>query len=181
MSILYKDKALQANDVNRNMPSDWSFIQLGTTFKYNERSYEVVGRVRLQLRNDYKNLWSAVHPDSQVWLMESFASGAVLEDTWKVYGKPVSKLHAGSTFTVRAGIKLRGEYVEKCEGLSIEGEIGEWPLLQPGFFFIQGSNNDYQTAVFTVDAKQHIKSLQGMKADIDQLQLTNIVGWNEWK
>jgi hypothetical protein len=113
--------------------------------------------------------------------MESFASSAVLLETWHPTNKRPDQLHAGSIFTVSGGFELTGEYVEKCEGLSMEGEIGEWPLLQPGFFFMQGSNNDYHTAIFAVDANHHINSLQGMKVDIDQLKLTNIVTWNEWK
>lgn len=163
------------------VPGDWSFVQVGTTGEYNKETFTVVGRVRLQLRNDYKNFWCGAFRDGRhIWMMESFASFSVFEPEWHEYNREASSLRAGSPIRITKDRNVTGEYVEKCEGLSHEGEIGPWKLFHPGFFVVQGSRSDGQTAVFMNKARA-VEFLLGQKMDIQQLNLKNILAWNEWK
>lgn len=161
------------------VPSDWSFIQLNSTGEYDGQTFTVVGRVRLQLRNDYKNFWCcALRNGKSIWVMESFASFAVFVAEWQPSKK--GNLHAGAPIKINSRLTVIGEYVEKCEGVSYEGEIGSWKLFQPGFFFVQGSRIDGETAVFTI-TKGEVELLQGKKVEVEKLNLKNIIAWNEWK
>jgi hypothetical protein len=164
------------------VPADWSFVQLNTTGEYRQEIFKVVGRVRLQLRNDYKNFWCcSVSYGKTIWIMESFASFAVLDASWYSFDKDVRHLHAGESIQLKSDLKLKGDYVEKCEGVSYEGEIAGWKLFWPGFFVIQATNRKGQTAVFTVKAGDHIEYLTGETLEWEKLSLKNIVQLNEWK
>jgi hypothetical protein len=164
------------------VPPDWSYVQLKTHGIYQDKPFTVVGRLRLQLRNDYKSFWCAAFRDGDcIWIMESFASLAIFSPTWHPYNKEVRNLRAGELITLKTGLKLKGEYVEKCEAVSYEGEIGSWKLFEPAFFFIQAANTENETAIFTVSGKQDIEFLVGEKIEAEKLGLKNTIEWNEWK
>lgn len=163
------------------VPPDWSFIQIGTEGGYKESEFRVVGRIRLQLRNEYKNLWCAVVANGNyIWFMESFGSISVLGPTWEEYDDDIRSLHAGASVKLYDDWRLKGEYVEKCEEISYEGELGKWDLFEPKFFFIQCSDSSLQTAIFTV-FKKKIMFLKGRKITLESLNLKNILTWDEWK
>jgi hypothetical protein len=164
------------------VPRDWSYLQLQTTGEYQQQPFTIVGRLRLQLRNDYKNFWCAALPAGKsFWIMESFASFSVFPPNWSVYNKEVSDLKAGEIIRLKEDLKVTGEYVEKCEEVGYEGEIASWKYFEPAFFFIQASNKDNQTAVFTIAGKQAIQYLTGEKVDVEKLNLKNTLHWDEWK
>jgi hypothetical protein len=164
------------------IPVDWSFLQKGSTGSYKGAVFTLVGRIRLQLRNDYKNLWcAATKGGDYFWLMESFASFAVFQPVWQPWSNDVRSLHAGKPIKIQNDLFLKGEYVEKCEDISYEGEIGAWKLFSPGFFFIQASNNRGDTAIYLVPGSDPIEFLAGEKVLVEKLQLKNILAWNEWK
>jgi hypothetical protein len=164
------------------VPPDWSYIRLQTTGKYAQQPFTIVGRIRLQLRNDYKNFWCAALTDgAHLWIMESFGSIAIFPAVWIDYDKQVSALRAGQRIALKKDVKLTGEYVEKCEDLTYEGEIGTWKLFTPYFFFIQAANKENQVAIFTVNSKKDVEYLVGLKAQPEELSLQNIIQWDEWK
>jgi hypothetical protein len=181
-TVILSTSSLVKNSKAAKVPDDWSFIQVGTTGEYDQEAFTIVGRVRLQLRNDYKNFWcGALESGKCIWLMESFASFSVLTSKWSDYSGNVSSLRSGLTISMNGAIKLTGEYVEKCEAISFEGEIANWKEVTPDFFFIQGSNPTGNTAVFTIRSKTKAEYLSGKKIEIQNLNLKNIVVWNEWK
>jgi RNase P subunit RPR2 len=177
---------LSANNIdvrnNSLLLSDWSPVQISSSIEIEKREATIIGRVRIQLQNDYKNFWCATFKDgTYVWLLHSFASFAVLRTDWKRYGKSIKSLHARSEVTLQKDLKLRGEFVEKCDDLSFEGEIGNWKMFQPGFFMVQCGNAKSQTAVFVISGKEHLEYLEGLKIEVDKLNLKNFVVWNDWK
>lgn len=163
------------------VPDDWSFVQLKTSGEYGGKKFTVTGRVRLQLRNDYKNFWCCAFTTGEhMWLMESFASFTALAAGWTDFGGDVSALKAGSFHAIN-NTEYKGEYVEKCEALSFEGEIGEWNFFTPGFFMVQASNRNGDTMIFMIKPREATEFLSGKKVDINVLNLDNIIVWNEWK
>ena len=163
------------------IPDDWSFLQIGTTGVFKEYNFTVIGRVRLQLRNDYKNFWCTIYDGGKcLWIAESFGSFALFTASWVEVKNDLSQLHAGKKVILANNVTLRGDYVEKCEGISYTGEIGLWNLFYPGFFLIQASNNSGQTAFFTI-RKNERHVLTGEKVTLEELNLKNILTWDEWK
>ena len=163
-------------------PPDWSFIQINTTGEYNQQPFSVIGRIRLQLRNEYKNFWCVgLQNGNSLWLMESFASFAIFPAVWHNYANSVSNVRAGQIIHARKGLKLTGEYVEKCEDITYEGEIGSWKLFEPGFFIVQAANKENEIALFTIRNKNDVDYLGGLKIQPETLSLKNIMVWDEWK
>jgi hypothetical protein len=180
--IVYEKALGRARPQASEPPPDWSFIQLNTTGDHNQQPFTVIGRIRLQLRNEYKNFWCvALEDGASLWLMESFASFAIFPAVWHNYTNSVTDVRAGNTINVQKGLKLRGEYVEKCEGITYEGEIGSWKLFEPGFFVVQAANSQNEIALFTIMDKKDVDYLGGVKIQSESLSLKNIIVWDEWK
>jgi hypothetical protein len=164
------------------VPSDWSFVQIGSTAEFKKIALRVIGRIRLQLRNEYKNFWCVEAGQGKcMWMMESFGSFAVLDPTWETYDGEVNKLRSGIPIDFRSGKRLTGEYVEKIEGLTYQGELGPWTEFLPGAFMVQASNADGVIAIYFIHSKEEIKFLAGEKISPENLKLANILMWNEWK
>jgi len=163
------------------VPEDWSFLQIGSAGEYKNNAFTIVGRVRLQLRNDYKNFWCAVYSTGKcLWIAESFGSFRVFTTSWQRYKNDATKLRAGKTIHLGGNIAMQGEYVERCENLRFEGEIGPWNLFRPGFFVVQASRDSGETAIFTI-YRDTVDILTGERVSSEDLKLTNILEWNEWK
>ena len=163
------------------IPDDWSFLQIGTTGVYKNYNFTVIGRLRLQLRNDYKNFWCAIYDGGKcLWIVESFGSFALFSSSWQETKSESAHLHAGKKITLANQVNLRGEYVEKCEGISYTGEIGSWNFFYPGFFMMQASNASGQTALIKIK-KSIGYILTGEKITLKELNLNNILTWDEWK
>jgi hypothetical protein len=166
------------------VPEDWSFLQIGSQVEYNKKPISIVGRLRLQLRNDYKNFWCAtLNEGKHIWIMESFASFCILGATWHTFEGQIGQLLlAGATITLNEELTIKGEYVEKCLNMSYEGEVGTWKLFNSGFQLIQCSNNNNNTAIFFVNGRSNnIQYLSGGKVNSELLNLKNILTWDEWK
>jgi hypothetical protein len=177
------DNVVQSGDALRTaapMPDDLSFVQLGTTGTLDNEPFEIIGRIRLQLRNDYKNFWCAVHKEGRgFWLAESFGSFAVFTPTWHPYTDQPVKLRADKLIPIPDG-PVRGDYVERCESLAFLGELMPWNLMDPGWFIVQGSKTD-RTAIFITKPKMTgVHYLLGRKIPVEKLSLANTLAWNEW-
>lgn len=163
------------------VPSDWSFVQIGTELQYNNDSLTIVGRIRLQLRNDYKNFWTASTPDGRhLWVAESFGSFAILAPRWNDYDGELARFAGGSPIKLSKELSLHSEYVEHCEDLSSEGEVGHWKFFAPGFYVIQASNNAGNTVLFFARGTR-VQYLVGAKVLPEQINLKKIIEWNEWR
>lgn len=179
--------AVLLNKVERNstaldkIPPDWSFIHVGTSLEVEKKQLNVCGRVRLQLRNEYKNFWCCAHRDgTHLWLMESFGSLAIMRPQWLPFDDGTKQLRAGGTLKL-PDITLYGEYIEKCERISVEGEVQGWNLFSPDFFLVQMANNNRDIFVFAIKSKKEVLGLRGRKAEPEELKLKNIQAWDEWK
>ena len=163
------------------MPEDWSFLKVGSVCDLPQQSFTIVGRCRLQLRNEYKNFWCAEYASGKaLYVVESCGSFYKFLSKWADKTKNAAKLRAGKSIEISSDVTLTGEYVEKCEGLSFEGELGPWAFIKPGFFVVQASTGP-KTAIFFIDPKKNIDYLLGEKITSDRLNFKNTIEWNEWK
>jgi hypothetical protein len=180
--IIYYQRNADPGRIPDKIPDDWSFVRLRTTGEYQNEKFIVCGRIRLQLRNDYKNFWCAEYKNGKsLWIVESHASFSVFSGAWMSYEKDPIKLRANLSIPVNSMLTVKGEYVEKCEEMSFEGELSSWKHFDPGFFVVQGSHSNGPTAIFTILNKHTVDYLLGEKVKIESLNLQNIHEWNEWK
>lgn len=166
-------------------PDDWSILQLGVTGSYQTKAFEVIGRIRLQLRQEYKNYWCVWFDQGQKygWLAESFGKYAMCEPT-------VFNLDdMGDIFTIKAGDKFElyskstviVDYVDPCEWVSVEGEVAHWADFTR-FISVQAQNNESIVAFFNLNQGTHrVNFIVGEACTLELLALTGIREWNEWK
>lgn len=168
------------------MPEDWSIIRLGTTGEYKERRFEVIGRVRLQLRQEYKNYWCIWFDSDQKygWLAESFGKYAICEPDF------FNLDDMGDIFSIKAGDKfeLYGksmvvvDYVDPCEWVSLAGEFAHWKTTQKRFISVQAQNDEGIIALFLLNQRTHrVNFIVGETATLSALSLKEIREWDEWK
>jgi hypothetical protein len=178
---IISDNLTDTKPKTARIPDDWTFVQIGTQGEYNKHKFRIVGRMRMQLRNEYKNFWSAEYSNGKCfWIVESFASFSIFSPTWEKYIEDRSNLRSGLKIKLEGDLKLLGEYVEKCEGVSYQGELGPWKLFYPGFFLIQASAGS-KTSLFFINSSDPIEYISGEKTTPERLSLTNTITWNEWK
>jgi predicted RNA-binding Zn-ribbon protein involved in translation (DUF1610 family) len=169
------------------MPDDWSVVQLGSTGVYKEKPFEVIGRVRLQFRQDYKNFWCIWYDtlDKYGWLAESFGEYIVFEDTFFDMDdskEPFSRFKAGDQFTLHNNTTVTTDYVDLCEWVSLEGELCKWPHNRKGFLSVQAQNNNGIAAYFNIlPNNQKGNFLVGQLVKFSELNLKLIREWDEWK
>lgn len=163
------------------VPDDWSFIRIGTKGTFQEKKFEVIGRIRLTLLNDYKNFWTVLYEnDIPGYLVDSFGSFAFVSDFWNDTSAKPKNLHAGSPINIKGNVKLKGEFVERCEIIHAEGEIADWKFFDKGFFFIQ-AGNDTDVAYYFVGREKEPKYLSGKRAALQDFMPEQIKTWDEWK
>jgi hypothetical protein len=171
---------------NTLMPDDWSIIQLGATGKYKDRHFQVIGRVRLQLRFEYKNFWCIWFDAERTygWLVESFGSyfmcaGSVFDMTDR---NDLKTIHAGDKFVLHGNVLVYIDYMDRCEWVSVEGEIAHWKDYKKGFQAVQAQNNDGIAGYFNIDVSaSRARYIVGESTPLKDLNLKGIREWNEFK
>lgn len=166
------------------MPEDWSIIQIGTTGVFNKKGFEVVGRIRMQMRKEYKNYWCLWFPVEMKygWLVESLGFYAICSDTFFEITQLeiIQKIRANTSFKVTENTSVTIDEVDFCESLSFSGEINTWSFNER-FFVAQGKNGPLIAAFIHFSAhKDRVKFLAGEWVPVKSLQLNTLNSSNVW-
>ena len=169
-----------------HLPDDWSVVQIGSSGVYQKKNYEVIGRVRLQLQQDYRNFWCLWYPEIKKydWLVESFGKFTVYDNVFFDLHNSLEFLdmEPGHKFIIHDKVTVFANYQDQCEWVSLEGELCSWPSLQKGFAFIDAQNNDLIAACFIIPPDRRAgKFLVGQIVNFRDLNLASIREWDEWK
>lgn len=177
-----KNHALQ----NALIPDDWSLVQLGVTGIHKNRTFQVIGRIRLQLRLEYKNVWCIWFDAENTygWLVESLGSyfvcaGSVFDMTDR---DDLNTLRAGDRFVLHGKVVVFIDYMDRCEWVSVEGEIANWKDFTKGFHSVQAQNNEGIAGYFNIDVSgKRARFIVGESTPLKDLKLKGIREWNEFK
>ena len=162
-------------------PDDFSIIQIGTTGNYKSKSFEVIGRIRIQLRNGYKNLWFMWYQsdDTYGWLSEAYSHFAMCPASLFPYGG--KEIVFGSSAKISDKVTIFPSSFDECEDVSYCGELKLWDYLSPGFTLVSGGNlHGVDVLFFTYPQLGNIQFLIGEVVDIDSMALKQIREFNEW-
>lgn len=171
---------------NAQMPDDWSIVQLGTTGTFKGRNFEVVGCVRLQLKQEYKNYWCIWFDQEQKygWLAESFGKYAVCEPTFFNLNDmgDIFSIKAGDKFELYSKTTVVVDYVDPSEWMSIAGEIASWVDFTKRFISVQAQNEHGIIAFFNLNSHTHrVNFIVGETTTAELLSLKQTRMWDEWK
>jgi hypothetical protein len=163
------------------MPDDWSAIQVGTTGTYKDRSFTITGRVRFQMKNDFRNLWCARHGDKTIWIGQSLESVGFFTPPFAPYPYQFENLRAGVFVEFSDKIKLKCELLESCFDIRYEGEISEFPFPNVDVMMIQASNAAGNTVLIFSNRQGRFHFLWGEVMLIYGVSFDNTKKFAEWE
>ncbi|HZY81955.1 MAG TPA: hypothetical protein VFE50_20670 [Cyclobacteriaceae bacterium] len=169
---------------SHGVPDDLSTVQVGSTGKYKEKKFEVIGRIRIQMIDDFRNLWCAVYDnDKTLWICQSHESIAFADDNFKSFPpKSDIVMRAGGKVIFGDSVKLKVVFVGSMLYMHFEGEIAHFPHPQGDFAFVHAVNERGNTAIIVTKGNDMDKTelLWGVTKQIDQPIFENtrtIDGW----
>src|SRR5258705_5115774 len=163
-----------------NMLDDWSAIQIGTTGKYKDQSFTITGRVRFQMKNDFRNLWCARYGDKTIWIGQSLESIGFFTPPFAPYPYQFENLRAGVFVEFSDKIKLKCELLESCFDIRYEGEISEFPFPNVDVMMIQASNAAGNTVLIVSNRHGRLHFLWGEVMLVYGVSFDNTKKFAEW-
>jgi hypothetical protein len=164
-----------------NMPDDWSTIQVGTTGLYKNQNFTIMGRIRLQMKNDFRNLWCAQYGQEIMWIGQSLESIGFFTPPFAPFPHSFGKIRAGVNIEFSERIKLKCELVENCIGLQYEGEVSDFPFPKGNFTLIQAGNAIGNTVLIFYENPNSIQFLWGEVMLVYGVTFNNTKTWSQWE
>lgn len=162
------------------MVDDWSYLQIGSTGSYNQQSFEITGRVRIQLRNDFRNLWCAAYGQSTLWISQSLESLDFFSGEFKPFPIPFSRPKAGMYIEVSDIVKVKTDQVDACHSVRMEGEIATFPYPNGIFLFIHAGNLVNDTALILRHSDHDLQFLWGESKLREEIMFDRTRQFHDW-
>jgi len=162
------------------MPADWSRIQVGTTGKYKNQSFTITGRIRFQMKSDFRNLWCARYGDKTIWIGQSLESIGFFTPPFTPYPYQFENLRAGLFLEFSDRIKLKCEMIESCYDIRYQGEISEFPFPNVDVRMIQAGNAAGNTALIFSNHRGRLHFLWGEIMLVYDVSFHNTRNFLEW-
>jgi hypothetical protein len=163
-----------------SMPDDWSVLQIGSNGIYKNKPFKITGRARIQLENDFKNLWCASYDNGSIWIAQNLESTSFLLPPFTAFTGDYSSIRAGNFVEFSSTVKMKCEFVEACTDLQIEGEISNFPITSSGFHLAQVRNKSRNSALIVKKGAEDSQFLWGEIAP-DDFKFDNLKKLDEWK
>jgi hypothetical protein len=180
-SILVRtDIALQNVGKVADLPPDPSPIQLLTSGKYNNKKFDVIGRIIYEYENGGWNEWHIVFSDgTSGWLSDAQLQYAV---SFQVPGAPIppkDTVKRGELFTL-AKIPFEVSTITIADYKGVEGELpfpfyGKKSMM---FADLRNAHNDFATLDFSDQASPML--FVGKTVSFDDLHLQNLRQFEGW-
>lgn len=164
------------------MPDDWSTIQVGTTGTYKNQKFLITGRVRMQMRNDFRNLWCAQYGKDTLWIGQSLEGIGFFNPPFAEYPKELqTKVRAGVFVNFSENIKLKCEMIDTVRALHYEGEIGFFPYPDGAFTLLQANNSQGNTVLVFKRDNDQAQFLWGVTTLVYGVTFEHTKKWSEWQ
>jgi hypothetical protein len=163
-----------------DMPDDLSTLQIGTTGIYKAQSFVITGRIRFQLKTDFRNLWCARYGDKTIWIGQSLESVGFFTPPFMEHTYQFDSLRAGVFVEFTDDIKLKCEMMEPCIDVRYEGEISRFPYPNAKITLIQASNTKGNTALIFKNRSGQLHYLWGELMLVYGYKFDNLKKWAEW-
>jgi hypothetical protein len=167
--------------VSNVMPEDMTPLQIGTTGIFGNINFEIIGRVRFQYKQKYKNQWQLLFPDGTSKLLAE-ACGAYAfysPDKTTVNPQTLKNITAGKRIDLPGG-SYYIESLAKCENITAEGEVTFNPLWTEKFISVTFSLPGSPMAVAEIFSKEKTALFKGTYQDFDDFNFKNLRDLNGW-
>lgn len=165
---------------NKNIPEMMSIVKIGTGFIWNQKSYEVNGRVLFYGEDNYLMLWLAIGEYDHVYLYESNQDYAVMDTVDK---KGLAQSFKGKR--VNSPLQLNDkkfyvEYLDKITEIYAEGEIYDHNIEPSKTIVLRlGTLQQEMMLAFVLD-KQYATLFKGKYTSPEELKFTSTRTADVW-
>lgn len=144
------------------------------------QSFLITGRIRFQMKDNFRNLWCAQYGDKTIWIGQSLESVGFFTPPFAPYPYEFEDIRAGIFIKFTNEIKLKCEMIEPCVDMKFEGEISEFPFPNAKITTIQGSNSSGNTMLIFSNNAGRFHFLWGEFMLVYGYKFDNVRQWTEW-
>lgn len=141
----------------------------------------VSGRIRFQMKNDFRNLWCARYGDKTIWIGQSLESVGYFTPPFAPYPYQFENIRAGVFIEFSDKIKLKCEMIEPCLSVRYEGEVAEFPFSNTRTVIMQASNTAGNTALIFSNPGGRLQFLWGELMLVYGVTFENVRTFAEWE
>ena len=177
------DQQVEDNGLKWTVTNEISIIKLGTKGVFKGRSFEIIGRARSVTSMATSNEWLMDFGDkTYAWLTESNSSYFVFETKALPLGIPdIKSKQAGHVIRLNQRDYAITE-ISKQVAFALEGQIPYEAYNDEDYFKyeLKASNNDGYATICIFD-KNKVEAFTGDKIKPEDLKLSNINEYSDWK
>jgi DNA-directed RNA polymerase subunit M/transcription elongation factor TFIIS len=183
-SVVDREKSTVLNSsVNETIPEDMSPVAIGTTGKWRDGSFEIVGRIKFVSGKRYTNQWVLSMSDGSFnWLGEGYGFYSLFKkDSLSSIPANFLKIKkAGESFKSLSGQTFFVDNILMNKTRYCEGELPEEVLFSREFISIESTNSKLEVALINVYSKTEIHYYSGNIVTFDQMNFKNLRDLNGW-
>jgi hypothetical protein len=183
-SVVAREKSTVVNSsVNEAIPEDMSPVAIGTTGKWGDVSFEIVGRIKFVSGKRYNNQWVLSMSDgSYNWLGEGYGFYSLFkkDSLAEIPAKFLKIKKAGEHFSSLSGQTFFVDNILMNKTCFCEGELPEEVLFSKEFISIESSNSKLEVALVNIYSKTEIHYYSGQIVTFDQMNFKNLRDLNGW-
>lgn len=161
------------------LSEDMTVLQVGTQGKYKEKSFEIIGQLKITWQEGFWNEWYVLEEKgTAAWLGEALGFYSYAHEITLPEHFTIQQVHIGADIMLNNTIYVASD-IKSCV---VEGVVGELPFeIQAG---VEGISIDCRSGkslcAFIESTQNKIRAYAGRYVDIEELALTNlreIEGW----
>lgn len=162
---------------------DMSPLKLGSQGVLEGNKFEIIGRIKFNLKGEYKNHWCLLFSNnSWFWLGESYGDYYFIKKEKTPIDPSRFKVRKiGRMIKFPNGIQYEIQYFNEVISYACEGEIPEFPFLKGNFISLELSDKGDRLVFVNVYSANQIDYYLGKYLLFDQLNFTNLRDLNGWK
>jgi hypothetical protein len=180
-TVAGRDGAACYERVKTAFPEDLTLLRPGTTGEYQQKPFEITGRIRMQFRESYQNNWMLLFADGNMaWMSEAYGAFAVYQpSSSKVSSATLRNLKAGDTLKLGKSDYFI-ESLDSCLSLAMEGEIVLDKNMPQRFISVLLSQPGMPMGVIHIYSKDTTAVYEGTSCIYEQFHFKNTRVLNGW-
>lgn len=166
--------------LTKPMTEDMSPLKIGTRGTLERKDFEIVGRVRYNLKTGYRNFWSLSMDNTYLVISECYGNYSFLKKR-DVATSEVKVTQLGAGKKIEIG---KEEYyidvVSIADEVWVEGEVGELPSSLSRFTSIEMSQSAGRFAMLDIFADKSVRIYEGAILSFNDFKFSNLRASNGW-
>lgn len=166
----------------RAVLEDMTPLRLETRGQYENKTFEIIGRIQYNFEKNYRNLWALLFADGMyAWLSEAYGDYVILGKKNLPLNAPViANLKAGRTVELTGGKSYDVDRVDRNISIQMEGELPEYTRDNTGFMCVELSMGGEEKALIHMLAHYKTVVYTGSIRPFESFKFTHLRELRDW-